>query len=138
MSQGELNELAENYMQIWQAGHEDLLDRYASNDIEVSYTHFDKIYRGIEEYKDMLRMTHHYFPDLSITIYEVIPAQYQTTIEWAYYGTHENGNLFGIEASNREVQVKGLTILSIRNGVITHEKGIVDNLQLLRQLGVFE
>ncbi|NBC64512.1 MAG: hypothetical protein GVY07_02460 [Bacteroidetes bacterium] len=57
-------------------------------------------------------------------------------MNWHYSGTHENGNLFGVESSGKKVTVKGMTLLKFQNGKIVEEKGIVDNLSLMMQLGV--
>lgn len=137
MANQDITTLATEYMQVWSAGQEDLLDEYASSHIEVEYTHFDKIYRGIDDYKQMLLMTHEYFPDMVITVNEVIAADNRATVDWSYSGSHQNGNLFGVEASGRNVQVHGLTVLDFQDGFITKEKGLVDNLALMMQLGVF-
>jgi len=85
----------------------------------------------------MLKQTHHFFPDLEIKLKEVIPSGNgpSTTINWEYNGTHENGNLFGVESSGKQVIVQGITLLRFQNGKAVEEKGIVDNLSLMMQLG---
>ncbi|PSR05296.1 MAG: hypothetical protein BRD50_01410 [Bacteroidetes bacterium SW_11_45_7] len=137
MSDQEITRLAAEYMQIWSAGQEDLLNQYASSNIEVEYTHFDKVYRGIEDYKQMLVMTHNYFPDMVISVNDVIPAANRATVDWMYSGTHQSGYLFGVEASGQTVRVHGLTVLNFQDGKVIKEKGLVDNLALMMQLGVF-
>lgn len=137
MADQEITNLATEYMQVWSAGQEDLLHQYASSGVEVEYTHFDKIYRGIEEYKEMLMMTHSYFPDMVISVNDVIPAANRATVDWTYSGTHQSGNLFGVEASGKTVRVHGLTVIDFQEGKVIKEKGLVDNLALMMQLGVF-
>jgi len=124
-------------MQVWSAGKENLLDEFAAKDLKVNYTHFEKTYSGISEYKAMLKQTHVFFPDLKITLKETIPNENGDgiTIFWEYNGTHKNGNLFGGESSGKKVNVSGITLLQIQNGKVKEEKGIVDNLSLMMQLG---
>lgn len=137
MNSKEIKELSSNYMRIWNAGEEDLLNEFAGNNLTVNYTHFEKTYNSISEYKAMLKETHEFFPDLEITLKEIIPSEdgFGATINWEYSGTHENGNLFGVESSGKKVGVKGMTLLKFQNGKVVVEKGIVDNLSLLMQLG---
>jgi steroid delta-isomerase-like uncharacterized protein len=137
MNAQEIKELSSSYMEVWNAGKEDLLNEFADDDLEVNYTHFEKTYNSISEYKAMLKQTHEFFPDLIITIKEIIPSENvrSATINWKYNGTHENGNLFGVEASGKKVAVQGMTVLKFQNGMVVKEKGIVDNLSLMMQLG---
>ncbi|MCG2590468.1 ester cyclase [Rhodohalobacter sulfatireducens] len=74
---------------------------------------------------------------MEIKLEEVIPSEdiEGATIIWEYNGTHENGNLFGVESSGKKVTVRGMTFLKCENGKVIEEKGIVDNLSLLMQLG---
>ena len=124
-------------MKIWNAGEEDLLDEFAHKDLDVDYTHFEKTYNSISEYKAMLKQTHEFFPDLEITLEEIIPniSGDSATIIWKYTGTHENGNLFGVESTGKNVTVSGITLLKFHDGKVKEEKGIVDNLSLMMQLG---
>lgn len=125
-------------MQIWSVGNEHLLDKFADENLVAEYTHFERAYQGILEYKSMLKMTYGFFPDLKIHLKNLIPNQTNNsvTVFWEYSGTHKNGNLFGIESSNKEVNVNGITLLEVKNGLVVKEKGIVDNLSLIMQLGV--
>lgn len=137
MNSQEIEDLSSSYMEIWNAGEEDLLNEFADKDLTVNYTHFEKAYNSISEYKEMLKQTHEFFPDLVITLEEIIPSESgrSATINWKYNGTHENGNLFGVESSGNKVTVRGMTVLRFQNGKVVEEKGIVDNLSLMMQLG---
>lgn len=54
---------------------------------------------------------------------------------WQFKGKH-TGLLFGIPATNKDVDVIGCTIAVIENGKITEEHDFFDNLEFLRQLGL--
>mgnify|MGYP006431824085 FL=1 len=137
MDKEKMKSIASEYMKIWSAGNADLLDKYADANIVADYTHFEKPYKGITDYKSMLEMTYDFFPDLRITINNMIlnESEQKVTVEWKYDGTHKNGNLFGVESSGEKISVSGITILEIENGLVIKEKGIVDNLSLVMQLG---
>lgn len=67
-----LRKLADNYMQIWNADSEGLLDIYADPEIVIEYTHLNKI-EGVENYKKFLQTIYHSFPDLKVNVVEVVP-----------------------------------------------------------------
>ena len=140
MNKNELKNIAAEYMQIWSAGNADLLDKYADENILADYTHFENPYKGTADYKSMLEMTYDFFPDLKITIEKLIAneGEEKVTVEWKYDGTHKNGNLFGVESSGKKISVSGITVLEIKNGLVKKEKGIVDNLSLIMQLGAMQ
>lgn len=130
-----LKRLADNYMQIWNADSEGLLDIYAAENLVVEYTHSSRI-EGIPAYKTFLKNTYQSFPDLKIEIGEIFPnkRQEQITLLWSYSGTHQNNVLFGIPPEGKKISVNGMTFLQIKNKKIVLEKGIIDNLSLLMQL----
>ncbi|WP_353718971.1 ester cyclase [Dyadobacter sp. 676] len=138
MENSELGKIAENYMQIWNAGQDDLLEKWADDDLKVSYTHFEKPLNGVEEYRRVLNQTFWSFPDLRITVEEVNVCDGSAVVKWTYTGTHLNGNLFGVEPNGQKVKVSGLSILHIREGKVVREYGIVDNLSLVIQLGALK
>ncbi len=130
-----LKKLAKNYMNIWTADSQGLLDIYADPDLVVEYTHFNKI-EGVAAYKQMLKTTYNFFPDIDIRITEIIPNKKKKniTLFWSYKGTHKNGLLFGIKPQNKEVVVNGMTVLEVEKRKVVREKGIVDNMSLFMQL----
>lgn len=129
-------DIATNYMKIWNAGQCDLLDKYASTALSVDYSHFPQTIEGIPDYKEMLKMTYEYFPDLKISIDRTYGQNQSITVIWTYWGTFTNGELFGKKANNQDVKVSGMTVLEIdENALVVNEKGIVDNLSLAMQIG---
>lgn len=130
-----LRKKADNYMQIWSADSEGLLDIYAVEDLVVEYTHLPKI-EGIESYKKVLQSTYQSFPDLKIHIDEIFvnKKENSVTVFWNYTGTHQNNQLFGVQPSGKKIAVNGMSWLQFEDNKVVHEKGIVDNLSLLMQL----
>jgi steroid delta-isomerase-like uncharacterized protein len=139
MNKNNLARIASEYMQVWNAGNDYVLDRLAARDIEVEYTHFEVPYHGIAEYKIMLKMTWGFFPDLRIKLNKVIacPESKSATILWEYTGTHRNGNLFGAGPTGKKITISGMTLLEMEDELVRKESGIADNLSLVKQLGVF-
>jgi predicted ester cyclase len=135
MQDNDLTQQAERYMQVWTAGGDSLLDSLAHSELKVAYTHFDRTYEGIEDYRAMLQMTDYFFPDLELTVEQSHPSGNKVTVQWHYSGTHQRGEIFGVEASGNSIRVQGISVLTFREGLVLQEEGVVDNLALLMQLG---
>ena len=136
MSSSTTRDVARRFIQAWNAGHRDVVDELAHPEITVSYTHYPEPYHGPEAFKKMLAKTHEYFPDLSIDVHNVIADDNQAAVHWTYRGTFQNGEMFGVPADGQSVEVTGTTIYEIEDGVVTREEGVVDNLALMKQIGV--
>ncbi len=130
-----LKRVADNYMQIWNADSEGMLDVFADKNLVVEYTHFEKV-EGIENYKKFLQTFYHSFPDLKVNIAEIIlnKKDESATVFWNYSGTHQNDKIFGVEPAGKKIVVNAMSYLKFKNKKVIYEKGIVDNLSLLMQL----
>lgn len=130
-----LKRVADNYMQIWNADSEGLLDVYADESLVVEYTHLKRL-EGVEAYKKFLQATYKSFPDLKVNVVEVIPNKKDSSaiVFWNYTGTHQNDPIFGVEPTGKEIGVNGITFLKFKDKKVVYEKGMLDNLSLLMQL----
>lgn len=75
------------------------------------------------------------FPDLNIEIEELIVAGDKTVMSFAFTGTHK-GDLMGIEATDKQVNVNGIVISRFEEGKIVEEWEILDQLTMFQQLGL--
>lgn len=128
--------IARRFIQAWNAGQRHVVDELAAPDLTVSYTHYPEPYHGPEAFKAMLAKTHQYFPDLTIDVHDVIADGTQAVVHWTYRGTFQNGAMFGVPASGQSIEVTGVTIYTIEDGMVQREEGVVDNLALMQQLGM--
>jgi steroid delta-isomerase-like uncharacterized protein len=135
MSNEDVRGIAERFIHAWSTGNSGIIDELASPDLRVMYTHFPQPYEGPAGFKQLLAQTFAAFPDMNITVEEVIPAGNRAVVRWFYNATHQDGEIFGVEASGKEVRVSGITVYEIMNGKVVRENGIVDNLSLAMQLG---
>jgi steroid delta-isomerase-like uncharacterized protein len=127
--------IARRFIHVWSAGHLKLLDELADPEIEVSYAHFQEPLRGVDAYRAALEETFDHFPDLSIAPTTVIAQDELAAVEWVYEGTHSEGELFGVPASGVRVEVRGATVYQIHDDRVMEERGVVDVLGLMTQLG---
>jgi steroid delta-isomerase-like uncharacterized protein len=75
------------------------------------------------------------FPDLRIEIDELLVADDATVLAFTLTGTHR-GELLGIPATGRRVNVQGMVRSRFRDGKIADEWEILDQLTLFEQLGI--
>ena len=134
-STSETRTIARRFIQAWNAGRHQIVDELAAPDLTVSYTHFPQAFEGPESFKAMLSQTHRFFPDLAIEVHDVVAEDDRAAVRWTYRGTFREGEMFGVEAAGQPVEVTGVTIYRIADGKVKSERGIVDNLALMMQLG---
>jgi steroid delta-isomerase-like uncharacterized protein len=135
MSTEDTKRIAKRFIGAWNAGNHGVVDRLGAQDLIVAYPHFGGTLRGREAFKEVLIQTHEYFPDLQIQVDDVVAEAHRAVVHWRYHGSHRHGELFGIEASGRRVEVPGMTLYDIADGLVQQERGIVDNFALMMQLG---
>lgn len=135
MSRANVETVARRFMRVWTPGNLDLVDELAAPDIVVSYPHFPEPVQGRDGYREMLRQTFEVFPDIETTVEEVLVDGEKAVVRWSYHGTHQAGELYGLEATGREAEVSGITIYRIEAGRVVEETGIADVFGLMIQLG---
>lgn len=92
---------------------------------------------GIDEYEEMIRMFHTAFPDLEST--EIVSfgsddGEYVSTVR-TFSGTHD-GPFMGHEGTGASVDITGVSVARIEDGLIAERWNNVDYLGLLQQLDV--
>ena len=137
MADQTVEEITREFIQVWSAGNLDLLERLASEDLTVRYSHFPEPIRGRAAFRRMLEETFRHFPDLQTTAKAVITQGEHAAVEWQYEGTHQSGELFGVQPTGRRVQVAGTTFYRVVNGRVIEERGVADVLGLMQQVGAF-
>lgn len=76
------------------------------------------------------------FPDLHVTIEDIIAAGDMVVTRWAVRGTH-NGPLMGIPPTNKPASWVSIHINRVVDGKITDDWHASDLLGVMRQVGVF-
>lgn len=90
---------------------------------------------GPEGFKQLVGMYRQAFPDLRVTIEEVIAEGDKVVTRWVATGTHQ-GELMGIPPTNKPVTVTGIDINRVVGGKVTEHWGNFDQLGMMQQLGV--
>ena len=74
-------------------------------------------------------------PDLALPIEDVVAEGDKVLVRLRVQGTH-GGELMGIPATGRTIDIGVMDLFDIRDGVLVEHWALLDNLGLLRQLGV--
>jgi steroid delta-isomerase-like uncharacterized protein len=75
------------------------------------------------------------FPDLRITLDEVVVEEDKAVLIWTWTGT-QHGTFMRIPATGRRVDVRGSTTLTFKDGLIHRSTRIWDLAGLLRAIGL--
>jgi steroid delta-isomerase-like uncharacterized protein len=94
----------------------------------------DQDLQGLEEVKQYTAMYFEAFPDMSVSVEDLIAEGDKVVSRYAYLGTHQ-GELQGIAPTNKHIEKEGITIHRIEGGKIVEEWEQYDKLSFLQQLG---
>lgn len=83
----------------------------------------------------VIRAVLHGFPDLELCAEEPLIQGERVSLAWNLRGTHL-GTVMNIPPTRRPVEVRGISILTIQQGLITRASHVWDVAGLLRALGL--
>jgi steroid delta-isomerase-like uncharacterized protein len=121
--------------ELWNKGNLPVADEL----IAPTYTHHDAstpdVGRGPEGEKKRVTHYRNAFPDMRLTIEEIIAEDETVIARWSCRGQH-NGELNGIAPTSKQVAITGVTISRFANGKVVEGFVNWDALGLMQQLGV--
>ena len=91
--------------------------------------------QGYPAYKQFITMYFTAFPDLHITIEDMIAEGDTVVVRTTFHGTHK-GDLMGIPPTGKQATTTGMSIFRVANGKAVEQWSNYDDLGLLQQLGV--
>ena len=123
------------FTELWNNGNLLVADElFAPN-----YAHYDPstpdFGRGPDSEKKRAALYRTAFPDLHLTIEDVIAEGETVMTRWSCRGTHK-GDLNGIAPTGKNITITGLTVARVSNGKIVEGYVNWDALGLMQQLGV--
>ena len=75
------------------------------------------------------------FPDMTVEILDQVAEGDTVTTRKAFHGTHD-GDFMGIPATHKQVEIKVMDVLRLKDGRLTEHWAVVDQMGLMQQLGV--
>jgi steroid delta-isomerase-like uncharacterized protein len=123
------------FEELWNKGNLSVAEElYAPN-----YTHHDPstpdFGRGPESERKRATLYRTAFPDLKLTIEDIIAEGETVMARWSCRGTHK-GDLSGSAPTGKQFTISGVTIARLTNGKLAEGYVNWDALGLMQQLGV--
>jgi steroid delta-isomerase-like uncharacterized protein len=91
--------------------------------------------RGPQGIQRMVKRYRDAFPDVQFTAEEVIVQGERVALVWTAQGTHQ-GRLMNIPPTGRQVTVRGVSVLTVKDGQVRRGLYIWDLAGLLRGIGL--
>ncbi len=121
--------------ELWNKGNLPVADEL----IAPTYTHHDAstpdVGRGPESEKKRVTLYRTAFPDIRLTIEDIMAEGETVMARWSCRGAHR-GDLSGIAPTGKQFAISGVTIARFTNGKMVEGWVNWDALGLMQQLGV--
>ena len=126
-------ELARQFFeQIWNQGDESAIDRFIAEDAAGNDPKFGV---GRESFRLQWRKWRAAFPDINFAVEEIVAEGETVVTRWRLTGTHL-GEYLGKEATGNKVDVDGVSIDRIKNGMVVSGFDAWESLGFREQIGL--
>jgi len=113
-------------------------DVISKNDMASFQKNLDPKFHAV--YSDVASRAHAAFPDMKLSVDDVIAEGDKVVTRWTMTGTHKGVSrqsvLGEVKPTGKSVKVQGITIHQLANGVIVNSWGVTGKLEALQQLGL--
>ena len=104
--------------------------QYVGEDVGQAF-----LLRGHEGIRAMLENYWQAFPDLQFTVTDTVIQDSRIAIVWMAEGTHQ-GTIMNIPPTGHRVEVRGVSIIDVEDGLIVRGQYIWDLAGMLRHMGL--
>jgi steroid delta-isomerase-like uncharacterized protein len=94
------------------------------------------ILRGREEVKDFFRGVFAAMPNAETTCVRVVAAEDSAAVEWRMTGTFDGEPFQGIDTTGKPIDVRGLDLIEMKDGLIVSNTAYYDGMAFARQVGM--
>jgi predicted ester cyclase len=119
---------------IWNRRGLDRIPEFYAADFVADYRPYAPLREGHEGIRGMVERAWAAFPDYHEELHELIAEGDRVVARLTISGTQE-GPWGVLPPTGRRAQFEEIVILQIRDGKVRRQRGVVDNLSALRQLG---
>ena len=122
------------------------VDAIGRRDVEALGAHWSEdgvedlvpigILRGREEIKDFFRGVFAAMPNAETTCLRVVAAENSAAVEWRMTGTFDGQPFQGVDPTGRPIDVRGLDLIEIEEGLIVSNTAYYDGMAFARQVGM--
>lgn len=92
--------------------------------------------KGIQGFKNWVKMNHDAFPDLKMTILDIVEQGDMAMVHWHWKGTNSGDMGPGMPATNKPVDCNGVDIMKYKDGKCTEHWGYFEESKMMTQLGM--
>jgi predicted ester cyclase len=119
--------------QIWNKKDESAIDRFIALDAAGNDPKFGV---GRESFREQWKKWQGAFPDLHFDVQEVIVEGNRVVSRWHLTGTHTGAEFLGQAPTGNKVSVDGVSIDTIKDGIVLDGFDAWDSLGFRQQLGI--
>ena len=123
------------YEDVWNGANPDTADKLVHEEYLIHDRDLAAEMQGPELYKALASGTRDVFPDMTITIEDMVTAGEKIALRWTMTGTHQ-GTMFGVESTGRQAELTAIEINRFEDGKLIETWTQSDQLGLMHQLGV--
>jgi steroid delta-isomerase-like uncharacterized protein len=124
--------LADLFVEMTNTHNPDLVDRFVAADY---VNHNDFVADGREANRQFWAAFFTGLPDVRVTMEDLLVSGDRVVGRFIYRGTH-TGDLLGIPASGKPVEMRSIDIWRVRDGVFVEHWDELNLMQLFQQIGV--
>jgi predicted ester cyclase len=121
--------------EIWNRAELDNVAKYYSEDFISDYSPYAPPRKGLAGVRAMVEGAHKTCSDYHEEIIDLIGEGDRVMVRLMLNGT-QTGNWGPIPPTGKKVSYQEVVVLTFRDGKVVHQRGLVDNLHALRQLGL--
>ena len=122
------------YEEVWNGQNLDAIDELVAADV-VIHSAPPGLPEGAAGVKALIGMYLSAFPDMKMTVEDIIATGDRVVTRWAATGTHQ-GVLMGVPPTGKHVTATGIGIDRVSGGRVVETWGEFDALGVMQQLGV--
>ena len=121
--------------QAWNSHDIEKVLRFYSPDYIADDVGLASVLRGHAGLREMLQTYWRAFPDLEIAVTDMVIEGSRVVSAWVAAGTHQ-GTIMNIPPTGHKVQVRGVSIIDVEDGLIVRGQYIWDLAGMLRHMGL--
>ncbi len=127
--------LTQLYEDVWNGSNPNTANELVHEEYQIHDRELAAEMQGPALYRALASGTRDIFPDMTVTIDDLMAADEKVALRWTMTGTHEGGPLFGVEPTGQEVELTAIEINRFEDGKLIETWTQSDQLGLMQQLG---
>lgn len=127
--------LARRYLEeVYSKGNLEVIDECLDRDIQDHEEFGDQMPAGLVGVRELVKAFRAAFPDISVTIDDLVAEDDRVFIRASWVGTHK-GEFMGISPTGKRIYFSSMDEIRVGDGMIKEHWGITDTISLVMQLG---